>query len=337
MSSVGPNSPSTVTTSNVVGTVDWSNPTNAISTNNSYAIASLNASSIHQCRDVGVYIIKSDGTLGSENKADTANNWPLTDTYKSYGGSTDLWSESWAYTDINDTDFGVVISAKDTTTNVTSYYLKATNFGFSISSGNTIGGILVEIERKVYQGSLAKGTKITTPDGQINIEDVVVGQKILTLYRGKVVSDVVVKTFQSKKPVIELKTKNGLLLITESHLINVSGKWKKAKNVKVGDYLLKFDGKRIKKQKIISINQLPEIDVYNLTTKKSHTYFGNNFLVHNLSGGGSCQAFIDHIRITITYSAAASAIKTINGLAKASVKTINGLAIASVKTVNGLA
>lgn len=32
-----------------------------------------------------------------------------------------------------------------------------------------------------------------------------------------------------------------------------------------------------------------------------------------------------------------SAIKTVNGLAKASVKTVNGLAIASVKTINGLA
>lgn len=36
-------------------------------------------------------------------------------------------------------------------------------------------------------------------------------------------------------------------------------------------------------------------------------------------------------------SAAASAIKTIDGLAKASVKTVDGLAIASVKTWNGLA
>lgn len=36
-------------------------------------------------------------------------------------------------------------------------------------------------------------------------------------------------------------------------------------------------------------------------------------------------------------SAATSAIKTINGLAKASVKTRNGLAIASMKTLNGLA
>lgn len=36
-------------------------------------------------------------------------------------------------------------------------------------------------------------------------------------------------------------------------------------------------------------------------------------------------------------AASGSAIKTINGLARASIKTINGLAIASVKTFNGLA
>jgi len=41
--------------------------------------------------------------------------------------------------------------------------------------------------------------------------------------------------------------------------------------------------------------------------------------------------------LTMEHAAPSSAIKTINGLAKASVKTVNGLAIASVKTFNGLA
>ena len=41
---------------------------------------------------------------------------------------------------------------------------------------------------------------------------------------------------------------------------------------------------------------------------------------------------------TVDYTTAgSSAIKTLDGLAKASVKTIDGLAIASVKTYNGLA
>ena len=39
----------------------------------------------------------------------------------------------------------------------------------------------------------------------------------------------------------------------------------------------------------------------------------------------------------LTYPFSTTAIKTVNGLAKASVKTVNGLAIASVKNFNGLA
>lgn len=57
-----------------------------------------------------VKIIKADGSFGTLNKA-LADAWGSSDGYISYGGSLDLWGESWAYTDINDADFGVVISA----------------------------------------------------------------------------------------------------------------------------------------------------------------------------------------------------------------------------------
>lgn len=43
------------------------------------------------------------------------------------------------------------------------------------------------------------------------------------------------------------------------------------------------------------------------------------------------------MQIAFKAAGASSAVKTINGLARASVKTVNGLAIASVKTINGLA
>lgn len=50
-------------------------------------------------------------------------------------------------------------------------------------------------------------------------------------------------------------------------------------------------------------------------------------------------AYIDFISITVDYTetGGSSAIKSVNGLAKASVKSVNGLAIASVKNINGLA
>ena len=58
----------------------------------------------------------------------------------------DLWDESWEYTDINDANFGVVLQVQEHGgTYTTSYYLKATNFGFAIPEGNTINGIVVEI------------------------------------------------------------------------------------------------------------------------------------------------------------------------------------------------
>ena len=56
--------------------------------------------------DSRVSIVKSDGTIGTVNKADGATRWPTTDAYVSYGTSADKWGETWATSDISDTDFG---------------------------------------------------------------------------------------------------------------------------------------------------------------------------------------------------------------------------------------
>jgi hypothetical protein len=50
-------------------------------------------------------------------------------------------------------------------------------------------------------------------------------------------------------------------------------------------------------------------------------------------------AYVDFISITVDYTeggGGGSAIKSVNGLAKADIKSVNGLAIASVKSINGL-
>lgn len=60
---------------------------------------------------------------------------------------------------------------------------------------------------------------------------------------------------------------------------------------------------------------------------------GSQSLIINWSGSAANAGVI----ASFSPAAAASNIKTINGLAKASVKTVNGLAIANVKTWNGLA
>jgi hypothetical protein len=62
--------------------------------------------------DNKVQIVKSDGSIGTTNNAkpEQWNVLPL--AYYSYGSSSDLWGETWTAEEINDEDFGVVLSVK---------------------------------------------------------------------------------------------------------------------------------------------------------------------------------------------------------------------------------
>lgn len=147
MASIGPNSPSTITNDAAVGTLAWSNPSNAASSNDTYAEsvalgsaivttnylksvnfgfsvpsgatidgivveierkASAGSASINVV-DQTVKLVKN-GTVVGTNKADTALKWPTSDTTKTYGSSSDLWGTSWTDSDINSSTFGVVIN-----------------------------------------------------------------------------------------------------------------------------------------------------------------------------------------------------------------------------------
>ena len=126
------------------GTLIWSNPSRIVSSNDSYAnttagspgnthylkatnfgfnipagstingiLIEIEKSFIEAvdtiAHDNEVKIVKSDGIIGVVNKA-LAGNWTITDAYYPYGASSDLWGETWSASDINDIDFGVVLS-----------------------------------------------------------------------------------------------------------------------------------------------------------------------------------------------------------------------------------
>src|SRR5439155_6478346 len=61
-------------------------------------------------KDKAVRIVKG-GTIGATDKA-SGSNWPATDTFTAYGGSADLWGNSWTPSDINSTNFGAALSAQ---------------------------------------------------------------------------------------------------------------------------------------------------------------------------------------------------------------------------------
>lgn len=64
--------------------------------------------------DNRVRIVKG-GVVGTTDKADTSTHWPTADTYKSYGAADDLWGETWTYSDINASNFGVVLASNNFT------------------------------------------------------------------------------------------------------------------------------------------------------------------------------------------------------------------------------
>lgn len=141
MSTQGPNSPGSLTTSLDVGDVDWSDPSNAASENGSSASCTLNmgfgtyylvaedfgfslpsgatvegikVEVKHRCTfgvtyDRDVKLIKG-GSIQTTNKA-AVGYWPTSLAYQTYGGSADLWSGTWTYSDLNSSLFGVAISA----------------------------------------------------------------------------------------------------------------------------------------------------------------------------------------------------------------------------------
>jgi hypothetical protein len=145
VASQGPNNPGTGANDTGYGTIAWVNPGNVVSSNDARATAAMSsvltptnylkatnfgftipsgatingiiveieksATAANRIVDDRVRIVKADGTVGTTDKA-SATNWTGTDTYATYGSSSDLWGESWTDADINDADFGAVIAAR---------------------------------------------------------------------------------------------------------------------------------------------------------------------------------------------------------------------------------
>ncbi|HUM47290.1 MAG TPA: T9SS type A sorting domain-containing protein [Chitinophagales bacterium] len=59
-------------------------------------------------QDNGVKLLKAGTTVGTSQA--TADNWPFTDTYFSYGSATDLWGTTWTADEVNDSAFGLAIA-----------------------------------------------------------------------------------------------------------------------------------------------------------------------------------------------------------------------------------
>ena len=307
MADTGALSPGTMADDSSVGTISWSDPNNAKASDDQYSLASASTGTFYshylKATNFGfaipagatidgilveiekkkgvsggtysevVKIIKADGTLGSTNKGNSTN-WSSTEGYDSFGGATDLWDESWDADKINDVDFGVVLQV-----------------------------VLYEVSR-----CLRGDTLVWTVDKEKQIKDLIVGEKIYSFNEKKNRTEIDtvtkvwtedIKHYNSEYYYIYLET--GIIIrSTFNQAFYANGKWVEALDLKIGDVL---KNEKLEDIKIINIDVVKNnVDkVWDLTVKNNHNFFANTILVHNSQG------YVDHIRITVYYTAGAGA------------------------------
>lgn len=206
MASQGALSPATAVDDATVGTLSWTNPGNVFASDNVYAQRASIGGTTHYLKATNfgftipagstingilVEIEKKRSNVGADTAVDnkvniikssisatnyaSASNWPIVDTYISYGSSTDLWGETWTATDINSSSFGVALSANmfpETSMTIYVDHIRITVY-YTETSGATNMQINIGDSWKTISGSQINigGVWKTVSKVQINIGD----------------------------------------------------------------------------------------------------------------------------------------------------------------------
>ena len=146
-----------------------------------------------------------------------------------------------------------------------------------------------------YNVCFVEGTKVSTPNGLKNIEELEAGEYVYTYNEktGEVEEKPILRTFINEaKEITTIGFANGEEIEnTPAHPYYVVGKgWKETKDLSIGDKILTQEGEEIE---ILTIEteERETMLVYNLNIQDNHNYFVgvDGLLVHNVtSGGGGC-------------------------------------------------
>jgi cysteine-rich repeat protein len=127
-------------------------------------------------------------------------------------------------------------------------------------------------------GCFLAETRIETASGEKNIEDVEVGDIVLSYNEksDKTEEGKVSEVFEHN--VTDYLVINGNLRVTPNHPMYVNGEWIEIGEAVVGDTLKTSNGK----MEIKTIELIEEkVEVYNLEVEENHNYFAEGYLAHN--------------------------------------------------------
>jgi hypothetical protein len=141
---------------------------------------------------------------------------------------------------------------------------------------------------------LARGTKVSTPAGEVAVESLRSGQEVWSydVERQQLVRASVLGVFPSRAQATILV--NDALRMTGDHPVFVQreGKptWQRADALKAGDVLQHRDGSLVEVRTLDKVSS--EIDVFDVAVDGPHNFFAAGVLVHNKSIAWTPQAFV---------------------------------------------
>lgn len=313
MADTGLLNPGTTADDATVGTKAWTNTANVVSSNDVYATCDLSTTVDFFVDDNSIRLY-SGGAFVGDNKA-SATNWSdPTDAVRTYGGATDKWGLTPTESDVENSGWGVGISCQKDASTPESHYLLATNFGVSISS-SSIDGIEVKVEchsETSLSISFIGGTLISTPNGDVEIQKIKVGDYVYGFTKsGKVGIGRVTKTKKGvSKKTIRIVADDSIVIATPRHRFLVgTNKFVEAGRLKKFDTVFLRNGKILRPVTIEDIREkVLDVEVYSLEVSGLHTFFANSYAVHNGIIAGSTTASIDHIQMKIYYTASTTQV-----------------------------
>ncbi len=137
-------------------------------------------------------------------------------------------------------------------------------------------------------GCFLAGTEISAASGPLIIENLKKGDKVYSFDENGKVKESVVKTVYKvhRDGYFLLKTKSSEVKATAEHPFLTKNGYKEVQELKEGEVIYVLKKGKLFQEKILSIQYIPEPTVaYNLEVDGGHTFFANNFAVHNKGGG----------------------------------------------------
>ena len=182
-------------------------------------------------------------------------------------------------------EFGLIEAQID---NVAYLQSPSVAYNLEVEGGHTFFANNFAVHNKggCFEGS----TEIACVNGSVKISDLQPGDIVLSFDKkgATTQSQVTEKYSLNTSEYYEIATEYSAVKVTPEHPFLTSEGFVEASSLSVGDivYSLSKNGALIE-ERVVSKNLFSQpLEVYNLRVGEAHTFFANNFAVHNKGGGG---------------------------------------------------